>query len=302
MSACHNFHPTSPCKSGSDADIAMPWKVCQSAPPPDYRGDFGRDPLRVKCDLILTSRWRRPGAARMWCIYVAWMKVFHFPKVVQDKWIENVRKWFKCVIFESDQTYHWIYFSTRTAKSRLVSIGQLQPQGVMSLVCGPGFSKAAILSWRKWCPQFPVGCLLVKGLVAWIHRGYWSNHIVNHMNDSYYIIFNMLASMSCRAFFAQTTRIAIKMDQIHRNLGHHQIAQNMPHRTLEKPAILSSAEEYPVISPLEVMALIAVDWCKLKFYDSIDIPRFYSLSTVVLSRAHFSHWHHGMRACISYEY
>lgn len=211
MSACHNFHPTSPCKSGSDADIAMPWKVCQSAPPPDYRGDFGRDPLRVKCDLILTSRWRRPGAARMWCIYVAWMKVFHFPKVVQDKWIENVRKWFKCVIFESDQTYHWIYFSTRTAKSRLVSIGQLQPQGVMSLVCGPGFSKAAILSWRKWCPQFPVGCLLVKGLVAWIHRGYWSNHIVNHMNDSYsyHIIFNMLASMSCRAFFAQTTRIAI---------------------------------------------------------------------------------------------
>lgn len=184
-------------------------KVCQSALPPDYRGDFGRDPLRVKCDLILTSRWRRPGAAWMWCIYVAWMKVFHFPKVVQDKWIENVRKWFKCVIFESDQTYHWIYFSTRTAKSRLVSIGQLQPQGVMSLVCGPGFSKAAILSWRKWCPQFPVGCLLVKGLVAWIHRGYWSNHIVNHMNDSYYIIFNMLASMSCRAFFAQTTRIAI---------------------------------------------------------------------------------------------
>lgn len=98
-------------------------KVCQSALPPDYRGDFGRDPLRVKCDLTLTSRWRRPGAARMWCIYVAWMKVFHFPKVVQDKWMENVRKWFKCVIFESGQTYHLIIFDLLFNKNRQITIG-----------------------------------------------------------------------------------------------------------------------------------------------------------------------------------
>ena len=134
----------------------------------------------------------------------------------------------------------------------------------------PYFSKAAILSWRKWCLECPVDCLLVARLVVWINRAYWSNHIVNHMiHFISSICLIHLASMSCRAFLSKQPEVPWPMkDEPNTGIwGTIKFSQkSMPRRTLEKPAILSSAEEYPVISPT------AVDWSELKFLFLLPPP------------------------------
>ncbi len=127
-----------------------------------------------------------------------WMKWF------DEKWV--------CHFWVKRQTFHEkrLTVQQELPNHHRYSIGQLQLQGVMSLVMLrlPYFSKAAILSWRKWCLECPVDCLLVARLVVWINRAYWSNHIVNHMiHFISSICLIHLASMSCRAFLSKQPEV-----------------------------------------------------------------------------------------------